>query len=196
MRNGLLILGLTGLLAAPASGADPADGTVPAGAATQPAPAAPTTRPTTAPAPPGGPGTFDPGRDDPFAGRTADTSGLMYRMLAYTLIILVLGVIALLVVKKVLPRITASAGKRISVLETAYLGPRKTLHLLQVGSQRFLVAGSRDRITLLGEVTGAFADEDEAEAAPTGGGRFASILRRGTARADATAPAGEARTEP
>jgi len=123
-----------------------------------------------------------PGRSRPeFRVPTnAGTTGLLYRMLAYTLIILVLGGAALFVIKRVLPKIASSTGKSISVLETVYLGPRKTLHLLQVGSQRFLVAGSRDQVSMLGEVTSAFAGEDapaEAGGEPT----FASVLHNRTA---------------
>ncbi|KKL51429.1 hypothetical protein LCGC14_2295610, partial [marine sediment metagenome] len=73
----------------------------------------------------------------------ADAREMLFRMLGYVVVILVLGGIGLVVVKKVLPRIAPRAGKRIVVLETVYLGPRKSLHLLEVGSRRFLIAGSR-----------------------------------------------------
>jgi len=103
----------------------------------------------------------------------AGTRGALYRMLAYTVVILLLGGTGLFVVKKVLPKIASRPGKSVSVLETVYLGPKKTLHLLQVGSQRFLVAGSRDQISLLGEVTSAFGEAD----APARAGGFASVLK-------------------
>ena len=121
----------------------------------------------------------------PWAG---DLGGLLYKVLAYTLIILVLGAVALVVVKKVLPRIGPPGGKSISVLETVYLGPKKTLHLLQVGSKKFLVAGSREQITLLGEVTAALAGGDESEKPPAGKSDFDSVLnsqRASTPQADA-----------
>jgi len=79
---------------------------------------------------------------------------LLWQMLAYVLVILVLGAAAIIVVRKVLPRLRAATGKRISVLETVYLSPRQTVHLLQVGKQRFLVAGTRERISMLAELAG------------------------------------------
>ncbi|MHC4294568.1 MAG: flagellar biosynthetic protein FliO [Planctomycetota bacterium] len=92
-----------------------------------------------------------------------DGVGVMFEMLGYVLVIVILGVIAIIVVKKVLPRIGVGvpSGKRISTLETVYLGPRKTVHLLQVGRRRILVGSSRDGISMLSDVSGAFDDEGE-----------------------------------
>ncbi len=92
-----------------------------------------------------------------------DPGRLLWQMLAYVLVILVLGAAAIVVVRKVLPRLRAATGKRISVLETVYLSPRQTVHLLQVGKQRFLVAGTRERISMLAEVAGEPGDEIEQE---------------------------------
>ncbi len=86
-----------------------------------------------------------------------DTTDLLWHMLAATLIVLVLGTLAILVVKKVLPRIKRSSGKQISVLETTFLGPRKAVHLLQVGSRKLLLASSPDGVVRLDDVTGAFS---------------------------------------
>ena len=86
-----------------------------------------------------------------------DTTGMMWQMLASVLGILVIGVLAILVIKKLLPRLAKSSGKRISVLETAHLGPNKHIHLLQVGLRKVLVASSRDGVVKLGDVTDAFA---------------------------------------
>lgn len=113
---------------------------------------------------------FELGCPDDLAGR------LPYQILAYAVVILALGGVGLLVAKKVLPKIVSRAGKSVSILETVHLGPKKTLHLLQVGTQRFLVAGSRDQVSLLGEVTSAFREEDAPAAAPAGGAGFASVL--------------------
>jgi flagellar biogenesis protein FliO len=131
--------------------------------------------------------------------------GLAYKMIAYTLLILVLGGVALVVSRRWLPKLTRSTGKSISVLETVYLGPRKSLHLLQVGSQRFLVAGSRENLSMLGEVTGAFDPAELAESAEASrsdgseaglGGLFAGLLRQRTKEAETgeaepDAPAGK-----
>ena len=106
-----------------------------------------------------------------------DTGDMLRRMMAYTLVILVLGGLGLFVVKKVLPKLGAAQGRNISVLETVYLGPKKSLHLLRVGTQRFLVAGSRDEISMLGEVTSAFPDDHEPVATTGKAAGFLSILK-------------------
>ena len=86
------------------------------------------------------------------------TPPAMWKMLAYMLVIVVLGVGAIVVVRKVLPRIGAAmpSGKRISTIETAHLGPRKTVHLLQVGTRKILVGGTREGLSMLADVTDAF----------------------------------------
>ena len=173
----------------------PAVSALPApGGSSQAASTQPTTTTTTAPAEAGGPSAagagpvLGAGRLELPASRDDGTTGLLYRMLAYTAVILLLGGVALLVVRKVLPKITRPGGKRISVVETVYLGPRKTVHLLQVGSQRFLVAGSRDGISMLGEVTVAFEAGQAGAAAPAEGVTFASALTGADAAAQPDQP--------
>lgn len=93
-------------------------------------------------------------------------SGWPGRMLSYLLVILVLGAAAIVVVKKVLPRLNpAAAGKGIRVLDSTYLGPRKQVHVLQVGPQRFLVASCRDSISMLSELSGSFSEVYEKQQA-------------------------------
>ena len=88
----------------------------------------------------------------------AGTSEMLWKMLALVLIVLALGAAAVFVVRRVVPRIAGTAGKRISINETIYLGPKKALHLLQVGRQEFLIASTRDRISMLSEITETFSD--------------------------------------
>lgn len=71
---------------------------------------------------------------------------MLWQMLAYVLVILVLGGLTLFVIRRVMPRLGISTGKSITVLETAYLGPRKTLHLVKVGRRQYLIAASHDRL--------------------------------------------------
>jgi flagellar biogenesis protein FliO len=80
----------------------------------------------------------------------------MWRMVASILVVIALGVLAFVVVKRLLPRIKRVSGKRVSVLETTYIGPRKAVHLVQVGSRKLLLASSSDRVVKLDDVTGAF----------------------------------------
>jgi len=85
-------------------------------------------------------------------------------MLATTLVIVLLGALTVLVVRKLLPKITNATKKRIAVLETVHLSPRKALHLVQVGSRKLLVGSSADQIVKLEDVTDALGP-DYAEAA-------------------------------
>ena len=89
---------------------------------------------------------------------------MTWALLASLLVVLVLGVLVFVVVKRLLQRLGVKVGRRIQVLETSYLGPRKAVHLLQVGSQRFLIGSTRERITMLSEVTLALLDEDDPSA--------------------------------
>ena len=109
----------------------------------------------------GGPELFQ-SQDGPAKG--VDPADLLWQMLAYVLLILVLGAVALVVVKKVLPRLRTTTGKSISVVETVYLAPRQTLHLLQVGGRRLLVGCTREGISMLADLGEAVPDEPSAPA--------------------------------
>ncbi len=85
--------------------------------------------------------------------------GALLTMVVYSLIIVVLGVAAVLVIKKLLPRIQRSAGKNLSIVETAYISPRSSVHLLRVGTKKYLISRSGDGVSLLAEVTQALPDE-------------------------------------
>lgn len=104
------------------------------------------------------------------------TSDLLGHSLAAVLVILVLGAAAVFVVKRLLPRFGISQGRRISVLETVYLGPRKSLYMVQVGDRTLLVTGTRERLGLLADVTGN-VPPPEASAPATGGSERASRFR-------------------
>jgi len=98
-----------------------------------------------------------PDRQIPFSPK-----GVMWQLLSSVLVIAVMGVGAYLVIKKLLPRLGKSVGKKhIRVLETTYLGPHKTVHLLQVGARKYLVASSRDGVSMLTEVSTAFQGAPE-----------------------------------
>ena len=80
-------------------------------------------------------------------------------MLAAMLVIMVIGVLAYVVVKKVLPKISQTGGKRISLLETVYLQPKKALHLIQIGSRKLLIASSPEGLVRLDDVTDAIGPD-------------------------------------
>jgi flagellar biogenesis protein FliO len=78
-----------------------------------------------------------------------DNNSLILRMLLAVGAVVGLGVVALYLSKKVLPRVTNSAGREIRIVETTCLGPRKALHLVKVGDQRLLIASAGDSVTML-----------------------------------------------
>ncbi len=99
-----------------------------------------------------------------------DPSSLMGQSLAAVLIILVLGGIALYVVKRVLPRLGIAQGRRVQVIETVYLAPRASLHVVQALGRTLLVASGKEGLSLLADLTdwpeaespGGSAEGDEA----------------------------------
>ena len=85
-----------------------------------------------------------------------DASKVLWKMLASALVILVVGAAALIVTRRLLPRLRAAGGRKISVLETAHIGPRRAVHLVQVGRRQFLLGSTREGIGMLSEVTPSF----------------------------------------
>ena len=98
------------------------------------------------------------GLGEPFAGgASGNLTGPLLQMLATAMVIVVLGAVAIYTVKRLLPKLRP-AGKRIRVLETTYIGPRKAVHLLQVGARKLLVASSPTGVVKLDDVTEAYCD--------------------------------------
>lgn len=94
----------------------------------------------------------------PVTGIDLDNTALLIRMLVSVGIVAGLGLAALYLSKKVLPRVANPAGREIRIIETTGLGPRKALHLVEVGGQRLLIASTSDRITMLSPVGEAWLD--------------------------------------
>ncbi len=74
------------------------------------------------------------------------------RVLLGLVIVIVLAVIVLLSAKRLMGRIGSGPGQRIRVKETCTLGPRKALHWVEAGEQRFLIASTPDRVVLISEL--------------------------------------------
>jgi len=108
--------------------------------------------------------------DPNFAG-PADVSfgggGLFARMMLCILLVAGLGVGMLYVSKKVLPKVTNAPGKEIRVRETAYLGPRKALHLVEIGNHKLLIGSTNDSITALADVTDTWLEVSKQESDDT-----------------------------
>jgi len=109
----------------------------------------------------------EPDDDNPGLGSERFDSGSLFaQSVAAVFVILVLGAAAIFVVKRLLPRLGIAQGRRINVLETVYLGSRRSLHMVQVGDRTLLVGDTRDRLGLLADLTGSVDLDDATPAAP------------------------------
>ena len=109
----------------------------------------------------------EPDDDNPGLGSERFDSGSLFaQSVAAVFVILVLGAAAIFVVKRWLPRLGIAQGRRINVLETVYLGSRRSLHMVQVGDRTLLVGDTRDRLGLLADLTGSVDPGDASPAAP------------------------------
>ena len=88
----------------------------------------------------------------------SDQPGYLGRMLAYALVVLVLGAGAAVLVRKYRPRGRAAGGRKMRVVDSMFLGPRKQLLVLEVGSRKFLVASCRDSVSPIAEITDSFSE--------------------------------------
>jgi flagellar biogenesis protein FliO len=93
-----------------------------------------------------------------------DPENPLLKMLVYSVLILVLGGVAIFVVKRVLPRVGVAPGpsRRVQVLETAHISPRKSVVAVRAGSRMLLLASTRDELRLLADITDAW-DAEPAE---------------------------------
>ena len=85
---------------------------------------------------------------------------LFFRMMLMVLLVVILGAAAIYLSRKLLPRFTQLSGKRVRVVETVHLGPRKTLHLLRIGNQQLLIGSTNENITRLADVTAVLSEVD------------------------------------
>ncbi len=93
-------------------------------------------------------------------GNNVGTGDLFFRMILMVLLVVVLGAAAIYLSKKLLPRFTQLSGKRIRVVETVHLGPRKTVYLLKIGSQELLIGSTNENITKLADITDESCEVD------------------------------------
>ena len=86
--------------------------------------------------------------------KNLSTQDLFFKMMFAVLLVVVLGVAAIYISKKFLPKIANLSGREIRIVETVPLGPRKAVHLLKIGNQQLLIACTNENITKLADVTG------------------------------------------
>jgi len=83
----------------------------------------------------------------------SNSSELFYRAMSAVIIVIILGISAIYVTKKLLPKIANTSGKEIQVVETVHLGPRKSIHLIEIGNKRFLIGSTSENISKLADLT-------------------------------------------
>lgn len=91
----------------------------------------------------------------------AGTRELFFKMMVSVLLVVGLGAAAIYASRRLVSRITNPPGKRIKVVETAYLGPRKAVHLLRIGDLWILVGSTNENITKLAELTSDAVTQDK-----------------------------------
>ena len=94
----------------------------------------------------------------PVGQNALDTSEALKKLAISMVVIIVLGVVAVYVTKKVMPKVNAAMGKELRVVESLSLGPRKQVHVLKVGPRKLLVGAAAESITYLADVTEALAE--------------------------------------
>ena len=75
-----------------------------------------------------------------------------FKMMLTVFIVIVLGIGAIYLSKKLLPGLTNLSGKQIRIIETVHLGPRKAVHLLKIGGKQILIGSTNENITRLADV--------------------------------------------
>jgi len=103
---------------------------------------------------------------DFFSGSDFNSGGGVFsiRAILAVLFVLALFIVAIYVSKKLLPKITNLPGKEIRIVETVHLGPRKAVHLLEIGNRRFLIGSTNENITKLADLAGEIMDLSASEA--------------------------------
>jgi len=101
-----------------------------------------------------------------FSGSDFNSGGALFSIKAViaVLFVLALFIVAIYVSKKLLPKITNLSGKEIRIVETVHLGPRKAVHLLEIGNRRLLIGSTNENITKLADLTGDLMDLSASEA--------------------------------
>ena len=60
--------------------------------------------------------------------------------------------------KKIVPKLTASKGKSISIIDSISLGQNKTLHIVEIENKKLLIGCTANSINTLSELSGTFRE--------------------------------------
>jgi len=93
----------------------------------------------------------EPNSPESASGRFG-TSELFMKMMLSVLLVVGLGSAAIYTSRKLMGKISKLPGKRIKIVETAHLGPRKAVHLLRIGNRWLLIGSTNENITRLAEL--------------------------------------------
>jgi flagellar biogenesis protein FliO len=91
---------------------------------------------------------------------TLDTGRMFFKMILAVGLIIAMGVGAIYFSRKLLPKIANLPGKKIQVIETVHLGPRKAVHLLRVGSRHILIGSTAESISKLADINDGLFETD------------------------------------
>jgi flagellar biosynthetic protein FliO len=86
------------------------------------------------------------------------TRELFFKFMVSVLFLAALGVGGIYISKRFLPKISNLSGKEIQIVETVHLGPRKAVHLLEIGERRLLIGSTNENITKLADFSRAFTE--------------------------------------
>jgi flagellar biosynthetic protein FliO len=103
------------------------------------------------------------GKDPDFFKNAKNETGtreLVFKFMVSVLFLVALGAGGIYISKRFLPKISNLSGKEIHIIETVHLGPRKAVHLLEIGERRFLVGSTNENITKLADLTSAGASQN------------------------------------
>jgi flagellar biosynthetic protein FliO len=95
---------------------------------------------------------------------TLDTGDALKSLVTSILVIIVLGVAAVYVAKKVMPKVSAAMGKELRVVESINLGPRKQVYVVKVGTKKLLIGAASESVTFLADVTEAMREPGKTQA--------------------------------
>jgi flagellar biosynthetic protein FliO len=87
------------------------------------------------------------------ADRQFNAGGIYWRMMLAVLLVLALGVAAYYVSKKLGGKIINLPNRQIKLVETLYLGSRKTLHLIKVGNKSIVIGTTPTTITRIADIS-------------------------------------------
>ena len=83
----------------------------------------------------------------------SDVRAMLYKLCAAMGTVLILGGVAMYVLRVVMPKFGPVKQKRVKIVEVHHLGGRKMLHLVEVGHRQLLVGSTPNQVSMLADVT-------------------------------------------